>query len=365
MKIARINVNPNFTNKKLDKTKITSYTKGKKVKIKDEKEKISIKMNLIRLWRIVPFFIKLMSLTTLILYLLNLFFINISFYLSNIPLYTIYHFQFWRLFSSFLITTNIYNAILGLIFWTREGSSMETRMGTIKYIIYFLRNNFFIQILYTLVISLFSLIIRNKKSLEQKIKYEYGNIQSVNNCGFWPGIMCELTLLCISNPNTKVKFLFFPFQFSAKYYPFIWLFFFCLVNTINFYNDIEVLVGMYYALIYHKFLKNILNISDGFILKIEKNICCNCFFGITGFISVNKFNSKFDEEKTNQRMNIQVLRLNNKINRKNLNKSNDDIERDIKISSEYTNRSDNSMIQIITPSKSIFDKSFTKTKILN
>lgn len=347
MNLSVINVNPSFIQKKLGKAKVGSNSKEKK-------EKISIKM--IRLWRIIPFFIKFISISTLILYVLNLFFIDISFYLSNIPSYTVYHFQLWRIFSSFLITTNIYNVILGLIFWMREGSSIENRIGTIKYIIYFLRNNFFIQILYTLVITLFSLIIRDKKFINQKIKYEYGNIHSVNNCGFWPGIMCEVTLLCVSNPNTKVKFFFIPFQFRAKFYPFIWFLFFCLINNLNFYNDFEVLVAMYYAVIYHKCFKNILNISDGFINKIEKNLCCNCCFRLTGFISVNKFNNKFDEEKVNQRMNIQVLKLNNKNNRTNLKKNKDEIERDIKVSSEYSNRCDNSMIHIITPSRSIFDK---------
>jgi hypothetical protein len=369
MKIANVNNNITFPSiQQLKKIKSTSNTNGKKMKIKNENEESSIKMDFKRLWNLIPFFIKFMSFTSLILYILNLLFKNISLYLSNIPLYTLYHFQLWRLFSSFLITTNIYNIILGLIFWVREASSMEARIGSLKYIIIFLRNNFFIQIIYTTLISLISLIIRNKNFMEKKIIYKKEDIYSVKNCGFWPGIMCELALLCLSNPNTKVKFLFIPFNFDAKYYPFIWYIFFCLVNTNNYNNDIEVLVGILFALIYQKYLKNFLNISDEYIDKIERNICCKCIINVNGFVSIKQINSKYEEDKSNKRMDIQVLNFNKKINRQ-LKNNKDNIERDISISnselSNRSNKSDNSMISIIIPTKSIFDKSFIKNKMFS
>ena len=367
MKLASINNKITFPSvKRTKKPKSTANIKEKKVQIGNENEESGIKVDIKRLWNLIPFFIKFMSFTTFILYLLNLIFKDISLFLSNIPLYTVHHFQFWRLFTSFLITTNIFNIILGLIFWTREGSSMEVRMGTLKYIIIFLRNNFFIQILYTALISLISLIIQSKNFMQKKIVYKNENIHSIKNCGFWPGIMCELTLLCLSNPNTKVKFLFIPFNFSAKYYPFLWYVFFCIVNTTNYNNDIEVLVGILFALLYQKYLKNVLNISDKFVEKTEKILCCRCITDITGFVSVKQVNSKYEGYKSNKRMDIQVLNLNKKINRK-LKNNKDNIERDVNINSEYSNRSsksDNSLISIITPSKSIFDKSFLKNKIM-
>ena len=82
------------------------------MKIQGEKEESGIKMNEFKLWFLVPFFIKFMYFITLILYILNLFCKDISFYLSNIPLYTVYHFQIWRLFIAFLITTNIIKKII-------------------------------------------------------------------------------------------------------------------------------------------------------------------------------------------------------------------------------------------------------------
>ena len=304
------------------------------------KQKIGIRVGLKKLWNIVPLFINFMSLTTLFLNILNIFFPSISFYLSNIPFYTIFHIQIWRLISSVLITTNIINVILGLIFWTREGSSIETRLGTMKYIIIFIRNTILIQILYSLIIFVISLIIKNKDFTLNKIN-EKG---ITSNCGFWPVIMSEITLLCICNPYTKVKFLFLPWEFSAKYYPIIWTIVFCSFNNYN--NDIELFSGILFAFIYQYVLRYCLNIPDKFIEKMENNICCKWMLKITGFVSVSHITNKFMDEKLNQRMTGQILNLNKAANRKK-NKNNND--RSVKITSEYTNRSENSIISNATP----------------
>ena len=58
-----------------------------------QKEVINVKINILKLWNIVPFFIKFLSLSTITLYALNLFFNDISFCLSNIPFYTIIYFN--------------------------------------------------------------------------------------------------------------------------------------------------------------------------------------------------------------------------------------------------------------------------------
>ena len=321
-----------------------------------QKEIKNVRISIKKLWNIIPLFIKFLSLSSILLHILNKFFKSISFYLSNIPLYTIFHFQFWRIITSFLITTNIFNVILVLICWTREGSSMETSLGTLKYIAIFLQNNILIQILYTIIISIISLVIRNKNFLQYKIKYinEKENIYFIRNCGLWPVSMCELTLLCICNPNTKVKFLFIPFQFSAKYYPMIWLIIFCSFNNFN--NDIEVLCGILYAFIYQNFLRFYLKISDSFIEKIEKKICSNCILEMIGFVSVNHIKNKFGVEND-------IQKIENKTNnRKKIKKIRDNIERNIRIASEYTNRNENSIISESTP-PSLLDTSFGPNKI--
>ena len=81
-----------------------------------------------------------------------------------------------------------------------------------KYIMIFIRNTFLIEILYTLIIGLISLILKNKNFFAKKIN----NKGCVRNCRFLPVIMREITLLCICNPNTKVKFLSIPYDLKKN-----------------------------------------------------------------------------------------------------------------------------------------------------
>ena len=348
------NSTQNKQNSKLKSNQSTNVTVHK-LQISPNKG-IGVRVGLKKLWNIVPLFIKFMSLSTLILCILNIFFSSISFYFSNIPYYTIFHIQLWRLISSVLMTTNIVNVILGLIFWTREGSSIETRLGTIKYIIIFLRNTILIEILYSLIIYIISLIIKKKDFTLYKIN----NKGYARNCGFWPVIMCEVTLLCICNPNTRVKFLSIPWEFSAKYYPIIWLVIFCSFNNYN--NDIEVFTGVLFAFIYQYLLRYYLNIPDKYIEKMENNICCKWMLKITGFVTVSHITNKFMDEKLKQRMTGQILNLNKPSNSKKVNNNeNNNVERNVKIASEYTNRSENSIISNATP-QSLFDNSSEQNK---
>ena len=319
---------------------------------------MSTRMSIKKLWNIVPLFIKLMSLSTMILCIINLFLNKISLLLSSIPLYTIYNLQIWRLFTTVFMTTNIINVLLGLAFWTREGSSLETRMGTMKYILIFFRNSFLIEILYSIIMGIISLILKNKNFLAEKINKK----GAVRNCGFLPVIICEITLLCISNPNTKVKFLCIPWEFKAKYYPIIWFVVFCCANT--YHNDIEIFTGILYALLYRYSLRKFIIIPDSFIEKMENNCCFNWMLKITGFVSVSHITNKFMDEKTNQRISGQILNINKANQRNNSKISGNSKERTVKISTtphEYTNRSENSIIANAAPT-SLFENSLEQNK---
>jgi len=323
-------------------------------------QKMDFRVGYRKLWNIVPLFVKFISLTTFFLSILNLFFSSISFLLANIPFYTIYNLQLWRLLSSVFITTSVINVILGLIFWTREGSSIETRLGTMKYIIIFFRNTILIEILYSLIIFLISLILKDKDFTLKKVNSK----GLTRNSGFWPVIICEITLLCICNPNSKVKFLCIPFEFKAKYYPIIWFAVFCCFN--NYISILEVLTGIIFAFIYQYFLRYFINIPDKFIEKMENNCFFTWMLKLTGFVSVSHITNKFMDEKLNQRMVGQILNLNKAAQRKKEKKTEGDGERQVKIHSEYTNRSENSIIDKAIP-PSLIDSSLDQkiSKITN
>ena len=203
-----------------------------------------------------------------------------------------------------LITTNIINIILAILFWIKHSSNLEDVMGTIKYLFIFIMNSTIIQILFTCILFIISLITKKNDLLKAKINSK----GKIDNSGIWPYIICELTLLSLSNPNYYVKFLFFP-EFKAKFYPILVLILFCILNTLII--DLEVLCGIIYALLYHFLIKKKLKISNNFVRKLENSKCIKCFILFGGFVSVNK--NKYSPTTNKQRMRNVVVSHNNNI----------------------------------------------------
>ena len=262
------------------------------------------KSNCKKLYTEIPLFVKIIILITIILNIFNYIFPLISFYLSNIPFYTIYKYQIWRLFSSSLITTNFINVIFAILFWVKHASNLEDVMGTIKYVIIFSLNSTIIQILFTLIFYIISLIIKDKDFLKNKIN----NKGKVDNIGIWPYIICELTLLSLSNPNHPVKFLFFP-EFKAKFYPILVLIIVCALNSLP--VDFEILSGIIYAFIHHLLIKKKLKISNNFVRKVENIGCIRCLKIFGGFVSVNKNKYSLSSNDMNRRARNVVVKHDN------------------------------------------------------
>ena len=157
------------------------------------KEQIEeFKLKLRKIFSNTPLFIKCYFIITIVFYILNLKLKFISYYLINVPAFTILKLQIWRLITSVFITTNIFQICLALFVWVKYASLLETSLGTIKYTLIFLVNTLCIQVINIVIYTFFSLL--NKKSFNSEIK-------SKKNSGIWGIVMCEMTLLCVSNQN--------------------------------------------------------------------------------------------------------------------------------------------------------------------
>ena len=227
-----------------------------------------------------PFFIKWFMIITLFFFFFYFFTVYIAFYLANIPYYTIYQCQFWRLITTAFITTGLINLIFSLLIFYRYSINTEKDIGTIKYMLNFFRNCLFIQIIYSLITLLISLIIRN--SILMKMKLTMGG---VHNDGLWPILMCEITLFCLSNPERDMRFFIFPCVFKAKYYPLILFGIFTLLSNFNI--DFEILSGIAFGFLCHYYLKNKIEFSNQFVLKLENSFLCKWMKNKKGFISIS------------------------------------------------------------------------------
>ena len=250
-----------------------------------EQDISEIKSRIISIWNNIPLFIKTLLAITIIFYLINIPFHSLSLLLSNIPYYSFYKFQLWRLITSVFMTTNILKIILGLFVWVKDASNLEISLGTIKYSIIFTINTIIIQLLYGLILLFFYFITNNQKYLYYKT--DDNNI--VSNSGFWGVIMCEMTLLCISNPESPMKLLLLPFTVKSKIYPIILVVLYFFVSYCQF--DLQIICGVLYGLFYYYYLKNVIQFPDSLALKIENNSCFKKLRTVPGFISVNQISS--------------------------------------------------------------------------
>ena len=231
-----------------------------------------------------PLFIKIVVFSTIIFFIINLFTPYVAFYLADIPYFTIFHLHLWRLFTTPFITTGLFSIIFSLIFWYRDAFKQEEENGTIKYMLSFFMKSFFIQILYCLLMLFISLIIQNTIMLKLKI-----TMGGVRNEGLWPILMCDLTLSCLINPEQDMKFFFFPCIIKAKFYPLILFLFFTVLSGFNI--DFEILCGIGFGFLYHYKLRNKLEISNTFTLKVENSFLCRWMTNKKRFISISNSGS--------------------------------------------------------------------------
>ena len=230
------------------------------------------------------FFVKIVIFLTLIFFIINLFTPYIAFFLANIPYFTIFKCQIWRLFTTAFITTGFINVIFSLFIWYRYSIQNEIDMGTIKYMLNFFKNCFFIEIIYCCILLIISLIIRNTIMLKMKL-----GLGGIRNDGLWPILMFEITLFCLTNPERDMRFFFFPCVFKAKYYPLILFGIFTILSGFNI--NFEILSGIIFGFLNHYYFKNKLDISNSFILKCENSIIFNWMIKKKGFISINNTGS--------------------------------------------------------------------------
>ena len=237
----------------------------------------------------IPFFVRFVIITNVILIIANIFFPHVSFYLSNIPALTIKQYQLWRLITTSFITTNLINMILGFIVWTKDAISLEKNLGTIRYIFIFILNSIFINLISCFLAFLFS------SENFQILHYSY--VHKVNNSGIWPIIICETTLLCLNNPDSKIKLLFVPSPVRAKYYPFIIIILLTLIN--NFRINFGIVSGFFYGIIYYFLLQNKFSISEGVTRKLEKSCLFRCLIGLNGFMILHQLNHAMNSGNVN------------------------------------------------------------------
>jgi len=188
----------------------------------------------------IPYFHKKIVDLSLLLYFLSFCTTNFIKFLSI----NTQHIDFriiYRVFTSVFINFDSTNLILILVLWLNETISIEKSVGTLQYALDFFINLIIIQILFITT------------SLVFQIKY-FGNF--LQSSGLWPIVLFETVLICQNNPEEIVNFYFFLYDFRAKYFPCSLLLFLIVIN--DFQIKLDIIIGLLYGYLYHKFLENVL-----------------------------------------------------------------------------------------------------------
>ena len=264
-----------------------------------------------------PFFVKWVIILNILFCILNLFTRYISFYLADIPYFTIFYGQIWRLFTTAFITTGLFSLIFGIYIFNKYSNQREKDIGTVKYALYFFRNCFFIQVIYCIIFFIISLIINNFNLLKLKM---FGG--SIRNEGLWPILILEITLICLENPEREMTFFLIPCPIKAKFYPLALLCIFTLLN--NFVIDFELLSAIAFGFLCHYYIKDKIEISNTFALKMENSFLFKWMKNKNGFVSITnpRSNSEIPAnlEVINNRNN-NMISNSNSINNNNENKA--------------------------------------------
>ena len=234
-----------------------------------------VKLFLIR----IPFFVRIITLASITLYIVSIFYESYVKILVNIPVYTIEHIYLWTILSSVFVNSKVYNLIYSLIIWIPEATNLEHSNGTVRYVLNFLSNSIIIQLIFL--------------AISYPIAFIYKDILTDSNVGLMPVVLAEITILSMANPKNLVNFLCIPFYFPAKFYPFFVYIIFCLMNIFSFHFD--VFGGFLYGFFYYKFLRNYFLISDEFIIKLESLFLClkklDCFLEVSKIKSSIRYQS--------------------------------------------------------------------------
>ena len=217
-------------------------------------------------WNNTPLFVRFITTTTLLFYILSWITDYITL-LANFPGLTIGELHLWALFTSVFISMSIFNLLFGFFAWIPDAIKLERENGTIKYMCTFFINSSIIQVIFTGFCYLISL------------KFE--SILKVPSSGLWPVILSEITMLCLANPEADLRMFLIPCPIKARFYPWALFGFFTVINGFRV-IQFDILAGILYGYAWFYFLKAKVQLSDNCMIKIQNCFPFSKLSGLTG-----------------------------------------------------------------------------------
>uniref|UniRef100_A0A7S2I7V0 Peptidase S54 rhomboid domain-containing protein n=1 Tax=Helicotheca tamesis TaxID=374047 RepID=A0A7S2I7V0_9STRA len=195
------------------------------------------------------------------------FFVNPVNAISNIPLFTILHFELYRIITSPIVCTSLLSLIFAFISFTTHGKTLEQSLGSAAFGTLILTLSLLTNILY-LVIAFTMYFITSSQ------------ICLIMPCsGIWIILLGLIAIECSCAPADSKRKL-FVVEVPTLYYPLALLGLFTLFGGINFSYVISVGVGYAYGRNKLDFLK----VNQNKLNRWEESGCLRNFAGRQGWV---------------------------------------------------------------------------------
>lgn len=180
-----------------------------------------------------PFVTRMATITMVICYILSWLF-EASVMLGNVPYFTIYSFEIYRLLTSPFVGNSIIDLVMILLFFPTMGGKMEASLGSAAYLVLLVTLTLLTNILF--VLCSFSL-------------YVFGMVTALffTCAGFWNVLFALITIECMQVPDQPRRMFMLPVDIPSKYFPLVLYFLFILFSGPILSYLLAILVGFLYS----------------------------------------------------------------------------------------------------------------------
>eukprot|EP01017_Pseudomicrothorax_dubius_P047983 TRINITY_DN8663_c0_g1_i4.p1 TRINITY_DN8663_c0_g1~~TRINITY_DN8663_c0_g1_i4.p1 ORF type:complete len:363 (+),score=87.80 TRINITY_DN8663_c0_g1_i4:83-1171(+) len=207
-------------------------------------------------WAKVPVITRMLIFSSIAIYLISLL-IPFNFYMENIPIYTIHHFQFWRIFTAPIANMTFISLFFGLLVYVPPAADREREKGSVLFALDFFYVNLQIQIVFTVFCFLIGLI--------------FPSLLSLQSSNLWPLFMASLVKTCLQAPDQRIPILCLPIVIRARFYPIGLYIFFCIFSGRIL---LDVLAAVLVGYLHYENLWPQIEVSKERLLAIEQSFLC-------------------------------------------------------------------------------------------
>ena len=172
-------------------------------------------------WKEVPLFTRLILYISVLLCGIDLVSPLLASWLLIIPAYFLENFYLWQVLTFPYQLLGLLQLLFTMLVYMPTACRTERRLGTVRYISFFVLTNIILAVLY---VALTRAASETGGSLFVTI------YTSVPFSGLWPLIMVEIVIRCNKDPDVLVNFMCFPVQIKHKNYPWVFFFIFLLIS---------------------------------------------------------------------------------------------------------------------------------------